>query len=788
MNRTWKTHGCEVALTALLVAMAGPVQAGGQKDPPYTTYTSFAEMMTAQNARYQNLVRVSDPGTSDNPNYTGFFFYQCEQFDPANRYILGMRIHCQNRDVRPTDRAEIGFIDLQDGHKWTQIGETTAWNWQQGARLQWRPGSDEILWNDRSDDGTRYVCRVYNFKTGARRTLPRPIYIPSPDGATALTHDFERMKHGGTPYVGIEDRYVSQYAPKETGIWRMDLNTGDATLIVSLERMAHIAYPQGQPSSGCFYIFREGWNPSGSRFIAFLKDPDNKFDKAFSMTPDGTDIRYFYNLPSHHEWRDDQCILDGRGYYLYEDDGTGEAKGRLFESSYNGHVSYIPGPPVSSVEDRNGGEWIVSDTYAIKGWQYLFLYHLPTKRFVPLAKLKSTAPTNVYRVDLHPRLSRDGRIVCIDATHEGLGRQMYVLDISHILDNPPGQAGNVHVIAGTAPPVLDIEQWTAKIHAGWVGKVAAGSGALATEMWPKERIRQTFGVLNAPPKPPTSRGPLDDTTLAFLGWHAAHERGTGFTTSHIAQEWVDHLTDADLQGGGFGKEFLDALARLRHGEHPPIVSGSARAEWIAAQMRAEIWGTLAPGDPARAADYAARDASVFNIGNGIYAAQFVAAIASQLMTDPNLAKAIATAKPFVPADAVLTRLIDDVILWHQQEPNDWEKTWQSFVDAYRDRSLETQFAAWSPDWLVETGGWPEAEVLTAYRGRNNVLRSHPFSDNEPACLTTELIVPSGGASLRLEVTCNDTPANVDWLLRVRIGDKVSFAQYRDGVPYFRKAA
>ncbi len=323
-----------------------------------------------------------------------------------------------------------------------------------------------------------------------------------------------------------------------------------------------------------------------------------------------------------------------------------------------------------------------------------------------------------------------------------------------------------------AQPALDLEQWRAKIHAGWVGKVSAGSGALVTEMWPKERIQQTYGVLIAPPKAPTPRGPLDDTTLAFLGWHAARAHGPSFTLSDIAQEWVDHLTVADLQGGGFGKEFFDALTQLRAGRQPPIISGSPRAEWIAAQMRAEIWGMLAPGDSARAADYAARDASIFNIGNGVYAAQFVAALASQLMTDPNLSNAIATAREYVPADAVLARLIDDVIRWHQEEPNDWEKTWQSFVDAYRDRSLEARFAAWSPDWLVETGGWPEAEVLAVYRGRNNVLRSHPFSDNEPARLTTEVTVPTGGGSLKLAVTCNDSPANVDWLLRVRIGEQV----------------
>jgi hypothetical protein len=59
---------------------------------------------------------------------------------------------------------------------------------------------------------------------------------------------------------------------------------------------------------------------------------------------------------------------------------------------------------------------------------------------VLLGKLKSTAPGGVYRVDLHPRASRDGRMLSIDSTHEGLGRQMYVLDIGAILDHPPRKA------------------------------------------------------------------------------------------------------------------------------------------------------------------------------------------------------------------------------------------------------------------------------------------------------------------------------------------------------------
>ena len=39
-----------------------------------------------------------------------------------------------------------------------------------------------------------------------------------------------------------------------------------------------------------------------------------------------------------------------------------------------------------------------------------------------------------WRVDTHPRLSRDGRLVCIDAPQENQGRQLHLIDISQIVD------------------------------------------------------------------------------------------------------------------------------------------------------------------------------------------------------------------------------------------------------------------------------------------------------------------------------------------------------------------
>jgi hypothetical protein len=411
--------------TAILVASICSMPAFAQE---YSTCKSWQEVVERQDLRYAPVIRVSEPGTTDQPTYTGFWFFEGLQFDESGRFVLAMKVHFHERDVTESDRGEIGYIDLGDNNKWTKIGETTAWNWQQGCRLTWRGRSNEILWNDRADDG-HFVCRAYDFKTGARRTLPRPIYDVSRDGAFALTHNFERMRHGkSTNYVGIPDRYKGEIAPAEIGVEKMDMSTGRVEFLISLKRMAQIAFPQGYDGKTNLYFFREGWNPSGSRFIAFLKNADRPtYTGGWSISADGKDVRFFYMTPSHHAWMDDDTILEGRHFAIYKDDGSGKPQLVADVGSVDFDPTVLP-----------GGQWFLLDTYPLDGYQYVVLFHRPSRLFVPLAKLKNTAQVMTdYRVDIHGRTSRDGRIVCIDASHEGLGRQMYIIHIGHILDHPP---------------------------------------------------------------------------------------------------------------------------------------------------------------------------------------------------------------------------------------------------------------------------------------------------------------------------------------------------------------
>jgi hypothetical protein len=397
----------------------------------YTQYKTWSEVLAGAGAQYPPITRLSDPAGS---SYTGFWFYDLQQFDDTGRYSLAMKVTFQNRALTPSDRGDIGIIDLWNGNRWTKIGESMAWNWQNGVRLTWRPRSDEILWNDRSSDGTRYVTRVYNVKTGARRTLPRPFWVPSPDGATALTWDFERQYNG---MHGIPDPYAGQLAPAETGLWKMDLDTGSAQLMISLRQMAEISGFTGRA-----LVDRAAYNPSGTRFYF------HSVGAAWTAAPNGTDIRFLYTPMSHSAWVNDTMLYNSHDHLcaFFADTGSGQPVARMPGGMTTDlDPSFIAGP---------NGPWLVGDTYPLDenghyadfGNQYLFLFHMPTKTYIPLVKKRSTALGGDYRVDYHNRVSRNGRLVSFDSSHEGMGRQLYTVDIGYILDHPPGWG------PGNAPP------------------------------------------------------------------------------------------------------------------------------------------------------------------------------------------------------------------------------------------------------------------------------------------------------------------------------------------------
>jgi len=374
------------------------------------------------------------------PGFHWFAYYDKFQFDPTDRYALGMKVLFEHRSPTPQDSIEIGMIDLAEGDRWIPLGETTAWCWQQGCMLQWRPGSaTEIVYNGRGDEG--YVCHIQDVVTGAKRTISSPIYALAPDGRTAVTPDFRRIANlrPGYGYVGFPDPFAHERAPEQSGIWRVNLESGRSDLIISLAQAAAIRWPYADFGDAVHWFNHLLVNPTGTRFV-FLhrwKLPDEKSwrTRMFSSNMDGSDLRVLIGsgFVSHFIWRDETHVLAyskpepdaAWGFYLYEDvpNGRVEQVGAGVMGPGDGHCNYLP-----------GNEWIVCDTYPDKNrYQHVYLYHVPSNRRIELASLLSPAEyAGEWRCDTHPRVSRTGKFITVDSPHEG-GREIYLIDVSKII-------------------------------------------------------------------------------------------------------------------------------------------------------------------------------------------------------------------------------------------------------------------------------------------------------------------------------------------------------------------
>ena len=370
------------------------------------------------------------------PKFHWFAYYDKLQFDPTSRYALGMEVDFEHRSPMAEDAIKVGMVDLKDNDHWTELGQTSAWCWQQGCMLQWRPGSnDEILWNDREDD--RFVCHILNVRTQSKRTLPFPLYTISPDGRTAVAPDFRRIQdmRPGYGYPGLPDPNKDQLAPKDSGIFRIDLETGKRDLIISIAEIAKLGKIPGDPKNAKHYFNHLLFNTDGSRFIFLHRWIAEGLRRTRMLTarPDGSQINIVDDsgYTSHFIWRDPNHILawsrhpsDGSAFYLFTD-GTKDVEvvGKDV-MTVDGHCSYLP--------DKR---WILNDGYPSKQRnQNVYLYDTRSDKRISLGAFPSPPQyTGEWRCDTHPRFSPDGRTVVIDSPHNGNGRQMHLIDIATIV-------------------------------------------------------------------------------------------------------------------------------------------------------------------------------------------------------------------------------------------------------------------------------------------------------------------------------------------------------------------
>ncbi len=434
--------------------------------------------LSKRNSSIKGFIKV--PKISETTGKHHFFgYYDICPWNAEGEKILAHEVDFIDRMPMGNEPAGIGYFTKKEGFK--KIAETTAWNFQQGARLQWLSGrGNQVIFNSREDDG--FISTILDIETGKKKTLPAPIYAVHFSGEYALSLNFARLNWvGGYGYPGIPDKNKDNFAPKDDGIYKIDLKTGASHLIFSIAEIAN--FKNSLKINSPHYLTMMLFNPRGDRF-AFLhrfKLPDGGIHtRLFTANPDGTGLylsaegtlsHFDWFIPSNVEgFSDDQIFVWGRKRSTL----INLRKKNVFNSpilkpllsfarKQKGFLRHqILGDQLLLFKDKAGyvgsiGEnkitedghftrykdtdWILGDTYPDKNhFRDLFLFNLKTKeklileRFYSLVeKVPESWDLSAMRSDLHPRFSRDGKQVCIDSVHEGT-RQIYVFDVSNIIN------------------------------------------------------------------------------------------------------------------------------------------------------------------------------------------------------------------------------------------------------------------------------------------------------------------------------------------------------------------
>lgn len=272
----------------------------------------------------------------------------------------------------------------------------------------------------------------------------------------------------------------------------------------------------------------------------------------------------------------------------------------------------------------------------------------------------------------------------------------------------PSELSEIRALRRSAPHRYDVSrlwaEYDERVLGGWLGRCAGCLLGKPVEGWSHERIRAYLDhaglrrlegylpPLEAPPPElamsEAAQGWLrgrtrsmprdDDIDYTILGLHVLERHGIEFTSDDVAESWLLLLPYRQVYTAERA-----AYRNLVLGIRPPAsaVHLNPYREWIGAQIRADIWGYVAPGDPGLAAELAWRDARVSHVKNGIYGAMFVAATIAAAFVCGDPLEALLVGMGEIPDESRLSEALRRCVRLHR-EGKSWEEAYREIREAY----------------------------------------------------------------------------------------------------------
>lgn len=255
-----------------------------------------------------------------------------------DRYIVTLRTNFQDHMPAPRDRADVVLLDTQNNFAPRKIDETRAWNFQQGTMFYWNPDAPntELFFNDRDPATGRVFTVRFDIAKGERVREYRFDDTPIGNGGVAQMGGFFLGLNYGrlarlrpvTGYPEAFDWTEGVLHPKDDGIFKVDIQTGEKTLLVSFAQLADTRRPsRPDVDQKALFINHTLSNRDGDRVYFYVRgdfeDRTKRLDVPFTINTDGTGLTlHEMHIGGHPEWAEGHRVIGkrGDGQILYDTD------------------------------------------------------------------------------------------------------------------------------------------------------------------------------------------------------------------------------------------------------------------------------------------------------------------------------------------------------------------------------------------------------------------------------------------------------------------------------------
>ena len=229
---------------------------------------------------------------------------------------------------------------------------------------------------------------------------------------------------------------------------------------------------------------------------------------------------------------------------------------------------------------------------------------------------------------------------------------------------------------------LTSSEYYNRVHGSWIGRVVGDFVGAPLELRPIKTINRRYGEIDFYPQKINLNSVNDDEMYEIIVLLALEKYGLDLTARDIALEWVNLLK---YDKAVFTAEKV-ALNNIRLGILPPESGkhNNPYFDFIGAQMRADIWGQIAPGCPEIVKHYCEMDGSISHSGIGIEGEVFIALLISNAFFEKSIRNNIEHALRFLPdeSESLYTKTVKKALEIYDEYPNDFRNAREILISKH----------------------------------------------------------------------------------------------------------